>query len=132
MLTRRPLLSRDAMVSKLARGWTAQGCARGDWINVRYSARLTVDGTWPMRTELAANLKKRQRSRFLYCTCLQPSRCFSADQHCSHFLRALRREMPVALTEIRRAGVGPTDIHQAAIGAKIGLLHLAALYLGHQ
>ena len=58
MLTRRPLLSRDAMVSKLARGWTAQGCARGDRINVRYSARLTVDGTWPMRTELAANLKK--------------------------------------------------------------------------
>jgi len=60
MLTRRPLLSRDAMVSKLARGWTAQGCARGDRINVRYSARLTVDGK-PMRTELAANLKKRQR-----------------------------------------------------------------------
>ena len=57
MLTRRPLLSRDAMVSKLARGWTAQGCARGDRINVRYSARLTVDGK-PMRTELAANLKK--------------------------------------------------------------------------
>ena len=80
MLTRRPLLSRDAMVSKLARGWTAQGCARGDRINVRYSARLTVDGK-PMRTELAANLKKRQRSRFLYCTCLPRSRSFSADQH---------------------------------------------------
>src|SRR5260370_35075212 len=29
--------------------------------------------------------------------------------------------MPVALVEIRRAGVGPTDIHQAAIGPGIGI-----------
>ena len=57
------------------------------------SARLTVDGTWPMRTELAANLKKRQRSRFLYCTCLPPSRCFSADQHLqSLFARVAPRD----------------------------------------
>ena len=37
------------------------------------------------------------------------------------FLRALRREMPAALAEIRRAGVGPTDIQQAAIGPGIGI-----------
>ena len=37
------------------------------------------------------------------------------------FLRALRREMPAALTEIRHAGVGPTDIQQAAIGPGIGI-----------
>jgi putative DNA methylase len=37
------------------------------------------------------------------------------------FLRMLRREMPAALTEIRRAGVGPTDIQQAAIGPGIGI-----------
>jgi len=37
------------------------------------------------------------------------------------FLRALRREMPEALAEIRRAGVGPTDIQQAAIGPGIGI-----------
>jgi len=42
----------------LLAGGPPQGCARGDRINVRYSARLTVDGTWPMRTELAADLKK--------------------------------------------------------------------------
>ena len=37
------------------------------------------------------------------------------------FLRSLRREMPDALAEIRRAGVGPTDIQQAAIGPGIGI-----------
>jgi hypothetical protein len=37
------------------------------------------------------------------------------------FLRALRREMPSAMSEIRRAGVGPTDIQQAAIGPGIGI-----------
>jgi putative DNA methylase len=37
------------------------------------------------------------------------------------FLRALRREMPDALAEIRRAGVGLTDIQQAAIGPDIGI-----------
>lgn len=35
--------------------------------------------------------------------------------------RALRREMPAALAEIRHAGVGPTDIQQAAIGPGIGI-----------
>jgi hypothetical protein len=37
------------------------------------------------------------------------------------FLRSLRREMPEVLAEIRRAGVGPTDIQQAAIGPGIGI-----------
>jgi putative DNA methylase len=37
------------------------------------------------------------------------------------FTRALRREMPNALHEIKRAGVGPTDIQQAAIGPGIGI-----------
>jgi putative DNA methylase len=37
------------------------------------------------------------------------------------FLRALRREMPAALADIRHAGVGPTDIQQAAIGPGIGI-----------
>src|SRR5262249_13797750 len=32
-----------------------------------------------------------------------------------------RREMPSALAEIRHAGVGPTDIQQAAIGPGIGI-----------
>ena len=37
------------------------------------------------------------------------------------FMRALRREMPVALAYIMSAGVGPTDIQQAAIGPGIGI-----------
>jgi putative DNA methylase len=52
--------------------------------------------------------------------------CRRRDQKASaitraDYLRALRRELPAALSEIRHAGVGPTDIQQAAIGPGIGI-----------
>lgn len=83
---------------------------------------LAVDGTWPMRTEATNALKKDMNalasSIVLICRRRTPevSIITRAD-----FLRALRREMPEALAEIGRAGVGPTDIQQAAIGPGIGV-----------
>jgi putative DNA methylase len=75
-----------------------------------------------MRTELSTNLKKSinalASSIVLVCRrrdALAPT-ITRAD-----FLRALRREMPAALAAIRHAGVGPTDIQQAAIGPGIGI-----------
>ena len=37
------------------------------------------------------------------------------------FLRALRREMPEAIDEIRKAGVGPVDMQQSVIGPGMGV-----------
>jgi putative DNA methylase len=83
---------------------------------------LVIDGTWPMRTELAGNLKKKVNalasSIMLVCRRRDTS---SPTITRADFLRALRREMPAALAEIRHAGVGPTDIQQAAIGPGIGI-----------
>jgi putative DNA methylase len=83
---------------------------------------LLIDGTWPMRTELPGNLEKKTNalasSIILVCRRRDPA---APTITRADFLRALRREMPDALAEIRRAGVGPTDIQQAAIGPGIGI-----------
>jgi putative DNA methylase len=83
---------------------------------------LVIDGTWPMRTELAGNLKKKVNalasSIMLVCRRRDKSALTITR---ADFLRALRREMPAALAEIRHAGVGPTDIQQAAIGPGMGV-----------
>jgi putative DNA methylase len=83
---------------------------------------LAVDATWPMRTEQSAALKTKVNALASSIVLV----CRSRDASVSgitrvDFLRALRREMPAALAEIRRAGVGPTDIQQAAIGPGIGI-----------
>jgi putative DNA methylase len=84
---------------------------------------LVVDGTWPVRSELAtrnvaSGTNALASSIILVCRrrhALAPT-ITRAD-----FLRALRREMRDALAAIRHAGVGPTDIQQAAIGPGIGI-----------
>lgn len=85
---------------------------------------LAIDGTWPVRSEsegrsIAMGTNALASSIVLVCR----RRDASSAQHVTRvdFLRALRREMPAALAEIRRAGVGPTDIQQAAIGPGIGI-----------
>jgi putative DNA methylase len=85
-------------------------------------ARLVVDGTWPLRTELTAALKQNVNSLASSSVLVCRRRDTGVPTITrSDFLRALRREMPGALSEISQAGVGPTDIHQAAIGPGIGV-----------
>jgi putative DNA methylase len=84
---------------------------------------LVVDGTWPVRSELsnrmiASGTNALASSIVLVCRRRDPA---AATVTRADFMRALRREMPEALAEIRRAGVGPTDIQQAAIGPGIGI-----------
>lgn len=84
---------------------------------------LAVDGTWPVRSELsnrmiASGTNALASSIVLVCRKREASATTITR---SDFLRALRREMPAAILEIRRAGVGPTDIQQSAIGPGIGI-----------
>lgn len=103
----------DALTSA---GWSS-------FLQALVDAGLAVDGTWPVRSE------SEGRSRALSSNALASSivlvcrrRISSAPTLTrSDFLRVLRREMPSALAEIRRSRVGPTDIHQAAIGPGIGI-----------
>jgi putative DNA methylase len=84
---------------------------------------LIVDGTWPMRTEQASGLRAMNSNSLASSVVLVCRRRDNSAPNITRadFLRSLRREMPEALAEIRRAGVGPTDIQQAAIGPGIGI-----------
>ena len=106
-------LSEDGVTSA---GWAS-------FLQAVVDSGLAVDGTWPMRTELSEPHERRSINALASSIVLV---CRRRDATAStitraDFLRALRREMPAALAEIRRAGVGPTDIQQAAIGPGIGI-----------
>lgn len=81
-----------------------------------------IDGTWPMRTE-ATNALKSTMAALASSIILVCRRRDAAAEAITRpeFLRRLRAEMPGALSKIRAAGVGPTDIQQAAIGPGIGI-----------
>lgn len=105
---------------------SAEGVTSAGWASFLQAVNdcgLAIDGTWPVRSELsnrmiASDTNALASSIVLVCR----RRAVSAETITrAEYLRALRREMPGALDDIRRAGVGPTDIQQAAIGPGIGV-----------
>lgn len=85
-------------------------------------AGLMVDGTWPIRTEatnaLKADLNALASSIVLVCR----KRGDDAETITrADFVRALRRELPDAIDDIRKAGVGPVDMQQSIIGPGMGV-----------
>lgn len=103
-----------------ADGVTSAGWA--SFLQAVFDAGLAVDGTWPMRTEatnaLKANINALASSIVLVC------RKRSADASTisrADFIRALKREMPDAIDDIRKAGVGPVDMQQSVIGPGMGV-----------
>jgi putative DNA methylase len=102
-------------------GVTSAGWA--SFLQAVVDAGLAVDGTWPVRTEGATRLIAADANALASSIVLVCNRRNAAASTVTRadFLRALRREMPAALAEIRHAGVGPTDIQQAAIGPGIGI-----------
>ena len=83
---------------------------------------LSVDGTWPIRTEatnaLKANINALASSIVLVCR----KRAASAPTATRpDFLRALKQELPEAIDAIRKAGVGPVDMPQSVIGPGMGV-----------
>lgn len=101
-------------------GITSAGWA--SFLQAVVDAGLIVDGTWPLRTEatnaLKANINALASSVVLVC------RKRSADARVTtraDFIRALKREMPVAIDTIRKAGVGPVDMQQSVIGPGMGV-----------
>jgi len=86
-------------------------------------AGLSVDGTWPLRTESAGRLVGRgtnalASSIILVCRKSDPSAPVVTRMD---FVRALKRDMPKAIDKIRRAGVGPVDMQQSVIGPGMGV-----------
>ena len=78
---------------------------------------FTITGTWPVRSELAGNLKKQVNalasSIVLAC---RPRAGDAPSAARRDFAAALRRELPDAIRRLQAENVAPVDLAQAAIG----------------
>lgn len=86
-------------------------------------AGYVVDGTWPLRTEMATRMvgmgaNALASSIVLVCTKRPPTAAVITRRE---FIARLKRQMPDALQKIKEAGVGPVDMAQAALGPGMGI-----------
>ncbi|OYU42981.1 MAG: hypothetical protein CFE44_20905, partial [Burkholderiales bacterium PBB4] len=104
----------------------SEGITSAGWssfLQAILNAGLSVDGTWPMRTELA-NRMRGLGSNALASSIVLVCRKRAADASVitrADFVRALKRELPDAIDDIRKAGVGPVDMQQSVIGPGMGV-----------
>jgi putative DNA methylase len=86
------------------------------------AAGLAVDGTWPIRMEYTTNLKAtiNALSSAVVIVCRKRSADAAVITR-ADFIRALKRELPDAIDDIRKAGVGPVDMQQSVIGPGMGV-----------
>jgi putative DNA methylase len=97
--------------SRASEGWETM-------LEALFQASLQIDGSWPMRSELA-NRMRGQNSNALASSIVLVCRPRSADAgRCtrSDFLRALRSELPLAVKYLSDASLAAADLEQAAIG----------------
>ncbi len=81
-------------------------------------AGFSIDGTWPMRTELGnrmigAGANALASSVVLVCRRRAPNAPEATRQE---LVRALRSELPAALRKLQEGNIAPVDLAQAAIG----------------
>jgi putative DNA methylase len=80
-------------------------------------AGFSIDGTWPMRTELMVALKKTinalASSIILVCR-PRPENAPTISRRA--FVDSLRRELPAALKNMQSGNIAPVDLAQASIG----------------
>ena len=81
-------------------------------------AGLMIDGTWPIRTEMATRMvasgASALQSSIVHVCRPRPSDAPTATRR--DFMGELRRELPADLARMRSAGVHPVDIPQSALG----------------
>ncbi len=102
-------------------GTTSAGWA--GFLQAIVSAGFVIDGTWPVRTEspgrsIAQGTNALASSIVLVCR-NRPSNASVVTR--GDFIRALKKELPTAIDNIRKAGVGPVDMQQSIIGPGMGV-----------
>lgn len=86
-------------------------------------AGYSVVSTWPMRTELANRMRGQEsnalaNSVVLVCRKKEPA---AETISRAEFIRALKRELPLAVRELQAANIAPADMPQSAIGPGMGI-----------
>lgn len=102
-------------------GVTSAGWA--SFLQAIVDSDLVVDGTWPMRTEMANRMIGRDANALASSIVLVcRKRAIDATTITrAEFIRLLKRELPDAIDDIRKAGVGPVDMQQSVIGPGMGV-----------
>jgi putative DNA methylase len=102
-------------------GVTSAGWA--SFLQAVVDAGLALDGTWPVRTERSGGFRNKDANALASSIVLvcRPHAETAAVTTRADFLRALKRELPDAIDDIRRAGVGPVDMQQSVIGPGMGV-----------
>ena len=101
---------------KTSAGWSS-------FLQAMLDAGMGIDGTWPMRTELANRMIGKGANALassIVLVCRKREATAPVITR-TDFIRALKREMPDAIDAIRRAGVGPVDMQQSVIGPGMGV-----------
>ena len=80
-------------------------------------AGFEITGTWPVRSELIANLKKNisALASSIVLVCRQRSHAAPLATR-REFLNILKRELPDALKKLQHGNIAPVDLAQSAIG----------------
>lgn len=102
-------------------GITSAGWA--SFLQAVVNAGMIVDATWPLRTESAGRMRGNN-SNALASSIVLVCRKRPADAPVitrADFIRLLKRELPEAIDDIRKAGVGPVDMQQSVIGPGMGV-----------
>ena len=103
-----------------------EGISSTGWatfLHAVFEAGYAVVGTWPLRTEkpgriLAVGTNALANSVLLVCRKREDNADIIGR---AEFIRALKRELPLALAELKAARNGPVDMPQTAIGPGIGI-----------
>lgn len=112
----------------------ADGITSAGWssfLQAVVDAELVVDGTWPIRTEMS-NRMIGSGTNALASSIVLVCRKRPADAGTitrADFIRLLKRELPAAIDDIRKAGVGPVDMQQSVIGPGMGVFSRQARVL---
>ena len=105
----------------VAEGVTSSGWA--SFLQAIVNAGWTVDGTWPLRTESAGRLigsGSNALASSIVLVCVKRNADANSITR-ADFVRLLNRELPEAIDDIRKAGVGPVDMQQSIIGPGMGV-----------
>jgi putative DNA methylase len=86
-------------------------------------AGYAVVGTWPIRTEMASRMiasgtNALANSVVLVC---RKKEATAESVTRAEFIRALKRELPPAISELQAANIAPADMPQSAIGPGMGV-----------
>jgi putative DNA methylase len=101
-------------------GITSAGWA--SFLQAIVDAGLAIDGTWPIRTEATNALKAKVNALASSIVLVCRKRATDASIVTrAEFIRLLKRELPDAIDDIRKAGVGPVDMQQSVIGPGMGV-----------